>query len=164
MVSSLSDALVALIRISKFLTAEELEESYLIDHRQEAAVIVDGDFVWEHVLGLEDKGGKFSDTDVPVVPLKDKNQNQTKPPEAKVKKTSRLWRRKTKANLTTLPTSSAQDDTAAKEQDKKEEDSPFELKELKFRIKKGSFIGIVGRVGSGKVYQLYLVFRVTPYL
>jgi ATP-binding cassette subfamily C (CFTR/MRP) protein 1 len=33
----------------------------------------------------------------------------------------------------------------------KEEEKPFELKNLNLKVAKGSFIGIVGRVGSGKV-------------
>ena len=45
--SSLSDVLVALGRISKFLTAEELAESLFIDHKAMNGVEVEGAFTWE---------------------------------------------------------------------------------------------------------------------
>ena len=38
-----------------------------------------------------------------------------------------------------------------KPEEKKSEERPFELKDLQFIVPKGAFIGIVGRVGSGKV-------------
>lgn len=38
-----------------------------------------------------------------------------------------------------------------REVDVKEEDAPFELKGMKLNIERGSFVAIVGRVGSGKV-------------
>ncbi|KAF8882127.1 P-loop containing nucleoside triphosphate hydrolase protein [Infundibulicybe gibba] len=56
--SSLSDALVALGRISKFLTAEELADPYLIDYESKPAVEVDGAFAWETEGKLEEP--KFS--------------------------------------------------------------------------------------------------------
>ena len=49
----------------------------------------------------------------------------------------------------------AQEKAEEKEQEKAEivdvEEKPFELKDLKFRVPKGAFVAIVGRVGSGKV-------------
>ena len=40
---------------------------------------------------------------------------------------------------------------AQKKDEKKDEDQPFELVDLKLKIPRGSFVAIVGRVGSGKV-------------
>ena len=45
--SLLADSLVALGRISSFLTAEELGEPYRIDTAISNAIDVDGDFTWE---------------------------------------------------------------------------------------------------------------------
>jgi ATP-binding cassette, subfamily C (CFTR/MRP), member 1 len=47
--SSSSDALVALRRISEFLTAEELADSMHIDFESKCGVEAEGDFTWETV-------------------------------------------------------------------------------------------------------------------
>ena len=115
--SSLSDALVALGRISQFLTSEDLPEPYLIDKNLPVAVQVDGDFVWETVLATGDgeKGKK---------PLKRES----------------------------LPvTTTDLEKEILKDAKKNEQETPFELKNLKMSVPKGAFVGIVGRVGSGKV-------------
>ena len=122
--SSLADALVALGRISHFLTSEELPEPYPIDKNSDVAVQVDGDFVWETVLAAEK--GKFVDGG------KDK-----KPLEAE---------RSLPMTTADLEKKNVRDDA-----EKKGEETPFELKNLKMSVPKGAFVGIVGRVGSGKV-------------
>ena len=45
--ASLSDATVAIRRISNFLTAEEIDKPYAIDTESEFVIDVDGDFTWE---------------------------------------------------------------------------------------------------------------------
>lgn len=50
MLSSCSDAYVALGRIGAFLTAEELGDHYTVDPESKYAVQVDGDFAWEASL------------------------------------------------------------------------------------------------------------------
>jgi len=47
--SSLSDVVVALGRISDFLSAEEFVESLLIDHEAKNGVEAEGDFTWEAI-------------------------------------------------------------------------------------------------------------------
>ena len=127
--SSLSDALVALGRISQFLTSEDLPEPYLIDKNLNVAVQVDGDFVWETVLGTGDgKKGKFSNGDKRKKPLKGE---------------------------ASLPVTTADlEKENLKDDRKKDQETPFELKNLKMSVPKGAFVGIVGRVGSGKVWIL----------
>ena len=124
--SSLSDALVALGRISQFLTSEDLPEPYLIDKNLKVAVQVDGDFAWETVLATGDGvKGKHSHGN--------KGKKQLK-------------------GQTLLPTTTADlEKEILKEVKKNEQETPFELKNLKLSIPKGAFVGIVGRVGSGKV-------------
>ena len=54
---------------------------------------------------------------------------------------------------TLLPTTTADlEKEILKDVEKNEQETPFELKNLKLSIPKGAFVGIVGRVGSGKVW------------
>ncbi|KAF8066646.1 multidrug resistance-associated ABC transporter [Lyophyllum atratum] len=122
--SSLTDALVALARISKFLLSEELAEPYLLDYERKSAVSVDGDFTWETAGKLEESrflGG-------------------VKGKEGK---------RRSKGAKEVLPTT-APGSSAASHEGEKEDEKPFELRDLKFSVPKGAFVAIVGRVGSGK--------------
>ena len=121
--SILSDVLVAFGRISQFLTAEDLPEPYLIDKNLHVAVQVDGDFVWETVLATRD-GTKGKG---------DKSQKQLKGKTSLPVTTSDLE----KENLKDVGTI--------------DQETPFELKNLNMSVPKGAFVGIVGRVGSGKV-------------
>ncbi|KAG6830040.1 hypothetical protein H0H92_002458 [Tricholoma furcatifolium] len=124
--STFTDALVALRRISKFLLAEELEEQFLIDYGRKTAVSVDGDFTWE-VAGKPEE--KHSQTD------------------AKGRKKGK----KSKKSESVLPTSvDPASSSSLGGEDWSEEDKPFELEGLKLKVSKGSFVAIVGRVGSGK--------------
>ncbi|PFH48819.1 hypothetical protein AMATHDRAFT_64587 [Amanita thiersii Skay4041] len=128
--SSLSDALVALRRISSFLLAEELPEPYKIEQEAKLAVQVDGDFTWE-TTGKVDAKFDTSSKD------SDKQDKKSKDGE----------KSKVKQEKGTLLTSMEKREEVA--EDKKEE-KPFELQNLNLRVPKGSFVGIVGRVGSGK--------------
>ncbi|KAF5370935.1 hypothetical protein D9615_009781 [Tricholomella constricta] len=133
--SSLTDALVALARISKFLLSEELAEPYLLDYEQKHAVTVDGDFAWETAGKLEES--KFSGG---AGRKGGKNGNGKK--SAK--------RRSKGAGDSVLPTTSIDKTTGAGDVSEKEDEKPFELRNLKLSVPKGTFVAIVGRVGSGK--------------
>ena len=125
--SSLSDALVALGRISQFLTSEDLPEPYPIDNNLPVAMQVDADFVWETVLaGGDEKKGKFANGGGDKKPTKGERS---------------------------LPMTTADSEKDGLKGDvmKKDQETPFELKNLKLSVPKGAFVGIVGRVGSGKV-------------
>lgn len=145
--SSLSDTFVALRRIGDFLTAEDLPEPYDIkDSLKGIAVDADGDFIWETVgkpnqgggskfgAGAHGHGGKGSHG----------KGNKDKKGEAKGEKD-------------VLPQHAEKhDDVDEKdghsvESTVEEEEKPFQLKNVKIMVPKGSFVGIVGRVGSGKV-------------
>ena len=123
--AGLSDALVALGRISKFLNAEELAEPYTIDYEMKNAVTIDGDFTWETAGKLE--GDKFA------------IGRKGKGPKGK--------------GEAVLPTSVLAG-PELEDSEKKAEEKPFELKDVKFSVPKGTFVAIVGRVGSGKVCPL----------
>ncbi|KAJ7457054.1 multidrug resistance-associated ABC transporter [Mycena latifolia] len=126
--SALSDALVALGRIGKFLTAEELPDPYPIDGDLKNAVEVDASFAWETAGKLEEPkfasgagGGRGGMAGGP----------------------------KGKKGAEVLPTTTDKDAPSGTVTPG-EEEKPFELNDLKFSMPRGSFIAIVGRVGSGK--------------
>ncbi|TFK62549.1 P-loop containing nucleoside triphosphate hydrolase protein, partial [Pluteus cervinus] len=133
--ASISDSLVALRRISKFLLAEEMSEVYSIDYDRQFAVDVDGDFTWETVGRLEEP--KFTGDDP-----KDGHGKKGKP-NKKVKKLK-------DGELPTSTKDIAEGSGSPGSQTPAEEEKPFELKNLKLSVPRGSFVAIVGRVGSGK--------------
>ncbi|KAI3614178.1 abc transporter [Moniliophthora roreri] len=125
--AALSDALVAMKRIGSFLTAEELDEPYLIDRERKFAVEADGDFTWEKAGKLEEN--KFQKAG----PSRDGDRKSKKTKESLTKGSSKE-----------SPPQGEKNSAIA------EAEKPFELLNLKLNIPKGSFMAIVGRVGSGK--------------
>ena len=99
------------------------------------AVKVDGDFTWE--VSGKVLGNKFSGKD-------GKKRPNTKP---------KLEKNKYKGPVLPIVTPKMEEKEKGDEEDK-----PFELRDLKFSVPKGSFVAIVGRVGSGKV--CFLLFPV----
>ncbi|KAJ7172563.1 multidrug resistance-associated ABC transporter [Mycena filopes] len=127
--SALSDALVAFKRIGSFLTAEELPDPYPIDTDRKNAVDLDASFTWETAGKVEAKfgpgaGGKAAKKAANAAKRKSKGQKGEVLPVSE---------KGTPGTVTPA-----------------EEEKPFELKNLKFSVPKGSFIAIVGKVGSGK--------------
>ncbi|KAF8160432.1 hypothetical protein K438DRAFT_1985689 [Mycena galopus ATCC 62051] len=126
--TALSDAIVALGRIGRFLTAEELPDPYAIELERKNAVEVDASFAWEEAGKLDapkfggagrggaaGRGGRGGGTGNELLP--------------------------TSETGTPLPSGAVTP---------REEEKPFELQNLKFSVPKGAFIAIVGKVGSGK--------------
>ena len=97
------------------------------------AVTIDGDFTWETAGKLE--ANKFAAS------------REGKGPKRK--------------GEAVLPTSAAGQvgGTEIEGSEKKTEEKPFELKNVKFSVPKGAFVAIVGRVGSGKVCSLVPIQR-----
>jgi ABC-type multidrug transport system fused ATPase/permease subunit len=132
--SSLASGMISLNRMSKFLSAEELDEPYLLDPASKDAVNVDGDFSWEVA-----KNPKAEDQ------KKDEKKDTTKTQPPKKGKSA-----KDSANAT-LPSNSNDLDEKEEKEPEEPEEPPYELKDLKFSVPKGAFVGVVGRIGSGKV-------------
>ncbi|KAH6909905.1 ATP-dependent bile acid permease [Coprinopsis sp. MPI-PUGE-AT-0042] len=130
--ASLSDALVAIRRIGTFLLAEDLPKPYEISNANELAVNADGDFAWETV-GAPDHGSGAK-----------KGSKEKKA----AKKAAAAKKKASKEELPTHMDEKAAGNDASSE--KTEEEKPFELKNVNLRVARGSFVGIVGRVGSGK--------------
>lgn len=141
--SSISTAMIALDRMSKFLSAEELEDPYIVDPNSEYAVSVDADFTWEPVKKPEaEKKG-------PAAPAADEKKGEVEPKkgEKKGKKKGKKGEEEEKLELPTTAIEVKEEEEKAAEP----EDPPFEVKDVKVNIAKGSFVGIVGKIGSGKV-------------
>ena len=123
-------------RMSKFLSSEDLEEPYLLDPASEHAMDVDADFTWEAVKKHKAEDEKTSEKKSPTEPERKskKKGNSAKGPDD-----------------ATLPSNT--DDLKEKQEKEPEEpeEPPYELKDVKFSVPKGAFVGIVGRIGSGKV-------------
>lgn len=136
-IASTTDAVVALARIGKFLSAEELAEPFLVDEESKNAIEVDGTFTWETAgkptpenLAHTKKGHQSKDDSSKITP------------ESTTIKASR-WKRKSAAPVD-LPLSTVQN--VNKDKRKSEvpsEEVPFELKDLKLKVPKGSFVAIV---------------------
>ncbi|KAF9473172.1 P-loop containing nucleoside triphosphate hydrolase protein [Pholiota conissans] len=156
--SSLADAMVAFQRICSFLTAEELAETYVIDPSQPQALYVDGDFEWETTLKLQ---ATSEEADIPAAEklrkeaekkAAEKKAEKQKKKEAKLKAKSKQLDDKNPDAADNgagegLPSTA---DDVAQDKDAKEDEKPFALEDLHLDVKKGAFVAIVGRVGSGK--------------
>ncbi|KAF5390987.1 hypothetical protein D9757_004049 [Collybiopsis confluens] len=155
--SALSDALVALGRIGKFLTAEELAEPYVIDFERKHAVEVDGDFTWEtagkiveskFAAGAKGKAGPDGKSGGKKAGKADKKKADKAEKTRRKKKNQKGEKEGEGLPVTVQDVSNASDH--AEEEKKEEEEKPFELKDLRLSVPKGSFVAIVGSVGSGK--------------
>ncbi|KAM5532133.1 hypothetical protein V8D89_014226 [Ganoderma adspersum] len=143
--ASAVDALVAIRRIGTFMRAEELSVPYEINPSAEDAIDVDGDFTWEAVRKDENTVNLAANFE------EDKKDEPKDAGKKRKKKGGELLPTATD----TPEKSSGREDknvptTGGGSGDVKEEGKPFELKDIKLKIPKGSFVAIVGRVGSGK--------------
>lgn len=127
--SSVSDAVVALQRIGKFLNAEEGGESYAIEREVDDGVRVDADFVWE-AAGKSDEG---------------KPSDKTKKDKDDEKRSKRKGRNEKDASV--LPTTAPSDN---EKQPLIEAVAPFALKNVRLTIPRGAFVAVVGKIGAGK--------------
>ena len=128
--SSLSDALFALGRISRFLTSEDLPESYPIDENLPVAVQVDGNFIWETVLAAE--GGEKG---------KVVRGDQAK----KLLEAKKLLL----ITMADLEKEKLRDDVGSKRQE-----TPFKLKNLKLSVPKGAFVAKVSSFFAISEFEL----------
>ncbi|KAH6879589.1 cadmium ion transporter [Coprinopsis sp. MPI-PUGE-AT-0042] len=139
--SSLASAVVALRRMAAFLVAEELQEPYLLQEGSSLALDVDADFTWETVKKPKGEKGKDEQDKMEEKPASDKKKGKASQKE--VGKVSEKGKE-------SLPITIQDVATGEEAKEDRVEDPPFEVKGLRLAIPKGSFVGIVGRVGSGK--------------
>ena len=145
--ASVSNAAVGLIRISKFLTAEELADPFTIDYERESAVDVDGDFTWEPAsMSVDSRENILTGADGA------KNQEERVGDKNGEGKRGLFPSQSRKGAILPTAASNGTSDVAVKVDEEKDAgEKPFELKNLKLKVPKGAFVAIVGRVGSGKV-------------
>ncbi|KAJ3794827.1 multidrug resistance-associated ABC transporter [Lentinula aff. detonsa] len=140
--ASLSDVFVAFTRISAFLLAEERPASAYdikLDKQSDIAVECKGDFTWDVVLA-NNVGTEIEEPNAATA-----GQKKTGPEtHSKQEKNGRK-----KAKKDCLPTT-VQPDSDLPDQLEMPLLQPFQLKDLDFTIRKGAFVAIIGRVGSGK--------------
>ncbi|TFK23810.1 ATP-dependent bile acid permease [Coprinopsis marcescibilis] len=127
--AAFSEALVAVRRIGAFLTAEDLPKPYDISERLDIALEADGDFAWETVNPPD---------------------HATSSKDKKAKKKADKKNGKQGSELPQYGNEKDVDNKSETTEGEKDEEKPFELNDFKLRAPKGAFIGIVGRVGSGK--------------
>ena len=165
-----ADSAVALGRIGQFLLAEEHAEPYTILPEAEFAIDAEGDFTWETV-----HAGKVSAEVQPdITENKDKNGEPPPPTEDKAvadvrstvaeekcedepetQKDVRGWfGRKSRGKPQpepALPTNVQKEGETARGENVEKTEKPFELKDIDFKVGKGSFVVFLGPVGCGKV-------------
>lgn len=144
-IAASADGVVALGRIGKFLTAEELTEAYTVNEESKYAVDVDGDFKWETAFKPSSQDPKPDHEKA-----KDGLAKEKAAPKGRARKSLGLFRKKEKGPILSLTTEDVPKEGSKGNEDQNEE-PPFELTDLKLQIMKGSFVAIVGRIGTGKV-------------
>ncbi|KAL6300347.1 multidrug resistance-associated ABC transporter [Sparassis latifolia] len=152
-----TDAAVGLRRMSRYLIAEELVDPYTIDPTSEHAIDVEGDFAWE-TADKSARKPKFDHGSRGEKDEKEKDKKEKREKKEKKKQNAKsgakkggFFGRKKEGDL--LPTSAQADAHADDEKDdgeKAKEEVPFELKNLTLQVPKGSFVAVVGGIGSGK--------------
>ncbi|KAJ7290727.1 multidrug resistance-associated ABC transporter [Mycena rebaudengoi] len=143
--SFLAPTLVAMRRIATFLTAEELASPYTIDEHNQDAITVDGDFTWENIQDIERPEEEEHDPARKMLKAKEKKEKEKAEKERK-KRQAKEAKKRQKEGEEVLP--SVADNAQAKDDNPQEE--PFAIKNLKLNVHRGAFVGIIGRVGSGK--------------
>lgn len=125
-ITAISDAHVAIHRISRILTAEERNHELINDPTSRFAVEVVGDFAYETVVP--------PDGHASVNRLMSKNAGSLRRGDAgsNVSKTASQTERSTLVN------------------DNIQQEQPFALNDIDLHIPKGAFVAILGSIGSGK--------------
>ncbi|KAF9044293.1 multidrug resistance-associated ABC transporter [Panaeolus papilionaceus] len=152
--STMTDALISLGRISTFLVAEELPGQYKIDRDLPDALQINGDFEWETVY-RPPSAKDFEQEDATAIrEAYTKEQKEKKEKEkAKKKKKKAASGTDEKAEIGSPTIDASVTEKAPVEKEEKEEkpaDKPFGIKGIDIVVPRGSFVAIVGTVGSGK--------------
>ncbi|KAL5631354.1 hypothetical protein ACGC1H_007018 [Rhizoctonia solani] len=153
--SSCGDAYVALGRISKFLTSEELQDEFEVQSENKYAVDIRGTFTWERGGAPQDanpKKGKKATAAAKAAaaeapkPTKEELVKKKADDEAKKVKEKEKKKRE-KERLAKKIRGMDPNDSSDEEEHGPE---PFRLVDVDLRIRRGAFVGIAGKIGSGK--------------
>lgn len=151
--SDMANAIVSAGRIRTFLLSEELSTAYTIEPGRKFGLHVDGDFQWESLKGLvlDEKP-----LDIEAEAKKIEEEQKLEEEKAKKKKQEEKARKKAEkrakgGRMVEETEKPIQDEPNQTSEEPPVEEQPFGLQGLKFDVPKGSFVAIVGKVGSGKV-------------
>lgn len=153
--STCGDAYVALGRISKFLTSEELEDEFEVQPENDHAVDIRGTFTWERGGSPPDANPKAKGKKAAAAakaaaaeePKPDKATLAKKKADEKEKKAKEKEKMKReKARLSKKRKGIDPNDSSDEEEHGPE---PFRLVDVNLQIARGSFVGIAGKIGSG---------------
>lgn len=132
-ITALSDVQIAILRITKILTAEEQDHGLIIDSTLEFAVKAVGDFAYETAIPPDQLASGPGPGD---------------------KKANKEAKKKAKAERKAMKTVNLVDGSTSAEEKDETEMKPFTLTDINLQIKRGSFVCIFGRIGSGKTALL----------
>lgn len=132
-ITALSDVHIAILRITKILTAEEQAHDLIIDPTAQYAVDAVGDFTYE--------------TAVPP----DQMASGPRPGDKKANKDAK---KKAKEERKAEKIQDEANTPASQNHDNNQSLKPFVLTDIRLRIEKGSFVVILGRIGAGKTALL----------
>lgn len=163
--SAIGDAVVALERISKVLTAEELDGDYPIDKDASYGLRMDGDFTWESAGPPSVEDPRSAAARAKMLKKKEKAEGKrpsTAEDKAKAKEVERKKKakeekekerekeRKKKRKAAKAKGIPYESDPESDGEGDGESARPFRFENLRLEVPRGSFVAIVGRVGSGK--------------
>ncbi|KAF5360312.1 hypothetical protein D9758_009126 [Tetrapyrgos nigripes] len=143
--SSMTEMIVAVKRISSFLTAEDQPDPYLIDEQAKNAIVVDGDFSWDAVTGL---GASTQE--------EDKEKKEAEEGKGKGSTKKKKDKNMDKGNADSVLPVTTPEEKEIKEEEKpaasihSSQEEPFKMQNLSLAVPRNAFVAIVGRVGSGK--------------
>ncbi|KEP49841.1 multidrug resistance-associated ABC transporter [Rhizoctonia solani 123E] len=153
--SSCGDAYVALGRISKFLTSEELQDEFEVQSENKYAVDIRGTFTWERGGAPQDanpkKGkkaaaaAKAAAAEAPKLTKEELAKKKVDDKEKKAKEKEK--KRREKERLGKKKKGVDPNDSSDEEEHGPE---PFRLVDVDLQIRRGAFVGIAGKIGSGK--------------
>ncbi|KAF8753349.1 Multidrug resistance-associated ABC transporter [Rhizoctonia solani] len=149
------DAYVALGRIAKFLTSEELEDQFEVRLENDYAVDIRGTFTWER--GGTPQGSTQEEDKDKDATLKSAATETSKPTKEQLakkkaddKEKKRLEQEKKKREKERLAKKKRGIDPNDSSDEEEDGSEPFRLVDVNLQIPRGAFVGIVGRIGSGK--------------
>ncbi|KAJ1304670.1 hypothetical protein OPQ81_005809 [Rhizoctonia solani] len=153
--SSCGDAYVALGRISKFLTSEELQDEFGVQPENKYAVDIRGTFTWERGGTPQDanpkkgkKAAAAAKAAAAEAPKPTKEELAKKKADDKEKKLKEKEKKKReKERLKQLKKGMDPNDSSDEEE---RGPDPFRLVDIDLQIPRGAFVGIAGKIGSGK--------------
>ncbi|CUA66748.1 hypothetical protein RSOLAG22IIIB_00195 [Rhizoctonia solani] len=153
--SSCGDAYVALARISKFLTSEELQDEFEVQPENKYAVDIRGTFTWERGGAPQDanpKKGKKATAAAKAAaaeaPKPTKEELAKKKADDEAKKAKEKEKKKREKERLAKKRKGVDPNDSSDEEEHGPE--PFRLVDVDLQIRRGAFVGIAGKIGSGK--------------